>query len=101
MIVNIKSREDFDKLVAEPLSLAVFGSEHCGFCRATKPALNAYATANPTVVVGWVDVDRMVALPAVRKVRVLPTLVVYSAGQQVRRATGQQSMAEVEKLVQP
>lgn len=79
--------------------LVDFHAPWCAPCKTMAPALEAFAKANPDVLVVKVDVDESFDTATAVQVRAVPTLLVLRDGQTVARASGAQTASQLQALV--
>lgn len=99
-ILNVGTA-DFQSQVldAEGPVLVDFWAAWCGPCRAQTPILEKFAAANPGVKVVKVNVDEAGPIAQKYGVRSIPTVAVFSGGNEVAKAVGLQRGPQLEKLV--
>mgnify|MGYP000449807680 CR=1 FL=1 len=86
-------------LAAAPLVLVKFAGAWCPPCRALQPTLEAIARDRDDILVLSVDVDENHALAEQFKVRSVPTLVAFRAGQPIGQILGNQPRPRIEALL--
>lgn len=94
--ITVTTDADFDQEVLKsPLPVLVdFGADWCGPCRALEPVIEKIAERHKgRVRVVRVDADASAAIAARYRVRALPTVISFVAGQEYKRHTGATSMA--------
>lgn len=91
-----EERFDQEVLASDVPVLVDFGAEWCPPCRALAPTIDALASeyAERAKVVK-VDVDASPRLAATYGIQSIPTVLVFKAGQVVRRFVGLTGMAEL------
>ena len=82
--VTVGSREEYERLLAEPLVLLEFVTPGCGICASMEPVLGNVARVAPGVV-AIADATTVPELAAEYDVRKSPTLVVLRDGEEVAR----------------
>ena len=82
--VTLGSREEYDRLLGEPLVLLEFVTPGCGICASMEPVLGNVARVAPGVV-AIADATTVPELAAEYDVRKAPTLVVLRDGEEVAR----------------
>lgn len=94
---------DFDTTVlgAQGPVLVDFWAPWCGPCRAMEPNLKKLAALTPDLVVVKVDVEANEELKDRFGIAAIPTLAVFSRGQEVARRTGAAGLPVLRDLVAP
>jgi thioredoxin 2 len=85
------AQEDFDKTVlgAEAPVLVDFYADWCAPCRMVAPFVDELASAHVgRLLVAKVDTDRAPDVALRYGIRSIPTLIVFSAGEEVERSVG-------------
>ena len=85
------SEEDFDKTVlgAEAPVLVDFYADWCAPCRMVAPFVDELASQNVgKLLVAKVDTDRAPDVAMRYGIRSIPTLIVFSAGEEIERSVG-------------
>ncbi|HEU0086423.1 MAG TPA: thioredoxin family protein [Pseudonocardiaceae bacterium] len=88
------TKDTFDELVASGLVLVDVWAESCRPCVALAPHLITLASTHPELSVVKLDASRARRLCMALQVRGLPTLLLYSDGQEVARLTDPSLVAE-------
>jgi thioredoxin 1 len=102
MNIPIVTESDFEReVLASPLPVLLdFGAEWCGPCRALEPVIEKLAERNAGKVrVLKIDADASASVAARYRVRALPTVITFVAGQEHKRHTGATSLEVLTKLL--
>lgn len=98
--VPINGRAEFEELVSSGETILVdFHADWCGPCKMIEPVVKQIA-AETDAIVAKVDVDSNQPLAQHFGVRGVPTLMVFSDGEQVERLVGAQSQAQLTSVVE-
>ena len=95
------TKANFDQVIgsADGPVLVDFWAEWCGPCRQLSPVIEEIAAEMPQVTVGKVNVDTERELAAKYRIMAIPTLLIFSGGEKVKRLMGaKRKSAIVEKL---
>ena len=84
-LVMDATKENFDELVGSGLVLVDVWAESCRPCVALAPHMASIASANPDLTVVKVDASKARRLCMSLQVRGLPTILLFSDGQEVAR----------------
>jgi thioredoxin 1 len=95
------SDADFDAkiLAAKGQSVVEFGAPWCAPCKALEPTLKAIATERSAVKIYKIDADENPEAAERYGVRGLPTILFFKDGELVDRLVGNQSKANLEKVL--
>ncbi len=84
-LVMDATKENFDELVGSGLVLVDVWAESCHPCVALAPHMASIASANPDLTVVKLDASKARRLCMSLQVRGLPTILLFSDGQEVAR----------------
>ncbi|WP_331232900.1 thioredoxin [Natronorarus salvus] len=97
--IEIRRREEFSAVVADhDVVLVDFHAEWCGPCQMLAPVVEAVAADSPAAV-AKVDIDRNRQIAMEYGVRSVPTLLLFSDGEQVERLVGMQDRTVLSELI--
>lgn len=95
-ILEIKTKEEFDKIIAENDKVLVdFHAVWCNPCKMAAPELQKAALSAVDVAVVKVDVDVLGQLAEHYEVMGVPTFLCLNKGKEVNRLVGYRSEAEL------
>lgn len=98
--VHVDSEQQLEEVVQhQDVVLVDFFAEWCGPCQMIEPVLKQLAQETPAVI-AKVDVDQHQDLAASFGVRGVPTLLLYSNGQQVEQQVGAMSADQLRSLIE-
>lgn len=101
-LIVVSSDEQFQNEVAaagdRPV-LVDFYAEWCGPCKGMAPALEAYAQANPQILVIKADVDTLQDTAAAHGVRSIPTLELVRHGKTLGKKIGAVNASQLTTFV--
>lgn len=100
--VTTVTDDDFaDRVLAAPVPVLVdFGADWCAPCRAIEPIIEKIAsTFAGRARVVRIDADASPKIAARYRVRALPTVIVFSRGEEHKRHTGATSMDVLVRLL--
>ena len=95
------TKANFDQVIgsADGPVLVDFWASWCGPCKQLSPIIDEIAAEMPQVTVGKVNVDNERELAAKFHIMAIPTMLIFSGGEKVKRLTGvKRKSAIVEKL---
>lgn len=85
MVLVDATKENFSELVGSGLALVDVWADSCRPCVALAPHMASIASANPDLTVVKLDASKARRLCMSLQVRGLPTILLYSNGQEVAR----------------
>lgn len=98
--IHVESVDQFSDVTTQyDVVLVDFYADWCGPCKMLEPIVKSIA-AKTDAAVAKVDIDRLQGLAAQYGVRGVPTLIVFSDGQQVEQVVGAKDEAALTELVQ-
>ncbi|QZA88678.1 thioredoxin [Salinarchaeum sp. IM2453] len=98
--IHITGSSHFDSVIEEHnLVLVDFYADWCGPCKMIEPTLEVLAQDTP-VTVAKIDVDDQQQMAHQHGVQGVPTLKLYSGGEEVETMVGIQSEEQLRSLIQ-
>lgn len=100
MIINLNAENFNEEVVSKKGKILVdFFAVWCGPCKMIHPILEKFAEESSDVRVGQVDVDELVQEAVNYKVNVIPTLILFEDGVELKRAAGFMDEAQLKEFV--
>ncbi len=97
--VHIDGQSHLEEVVSEyGVVLVDFYADWCGPCKMIEPVLEDLAS-DTDAVIAKVDIDQHQRLAGANGVQGVPTLLLYSDGQQVERTVGVQPAEQLRQLI--
>jgi thioredoxin 1 len=91
-IIEIKSNEEFDKIIKSGLVLVDFNAPWCGPCRSQEPILKSLAEKlKGKAFVAAMNIDNHQSLAAKFAIQGIPTLIIFKNNKEIQRFIGLQS----------
>lgn len=100
--LEVDTTADFDRLVAHsPIPIVVdYWAPWCGPCRMVAPELaKVAARSGGKFLVVKVNTDALADLGDRYRIRSIPTMAIFSGGQEVKRTTGARPAADIEQFI--
>jgi thioredoxin 2 len=100
--LEVDTSADFDRLVAHsPIPIVVdYWAPWCGPCRMVAPELaKVAARSGGKFLVVKVNTDALTDLGDRYRIRSIPTMAIFSGGQEVKRTTGARPAADIEQFI--
>lgn len=93
--------DNFEKEVIKSNKTVVvdFWAEWCGPCKMLAPELEEFSRLNPEITVGKVNIDEETPLAINYNVEVIPTLIIFKNGKEVKRSVGFIKKEEINEFV--
>ena len=91
---NLNSKEDYEMVQSDKLSVIKMGAIWCGPCRVLAPILQSVSEKFEDVNFGEIDVDSQPEIAREQSVRSVPTILFFKNGEIVDKMVGLQQ-AEV------
>ncbi len=88
MLIEIHSKEQFDKEIASGKAVVDFNATWCGPCQMLKPIVEKIAQENPDLKFLSVDTDEVPSAAEQFAVYSIPNVVVLEDGKEVNRSVG-------------
>lgn len=89
---------NFDEAVKSGVTVVDFWATWCGPCRMQAPILEQFASHNPEVKVGKIDVDEEEELARRFSIFSIPTIIVFRDGSEIARSVGVTSETELKRM---
>ena len=96
------TQENFEELVlnAPGKVLLDFWATWCGPCMRIAPHLEEIAAEDESITIGKIDVDQQMPLALRFGITSIPTLILMENAQEVRKAIGYRSKADILKFLE-
>ena len=88
MLININNSESFEEVIKDGLTLVDFYATWCGPCKMLSPVVEQISDEFEGAKFIKVDVDEMADIAVRYKIEVVPTLIVFKNGSELRRSSG-------------
>ncbi|HBK01611.1 MAG TPA: thioredoxin [Clostridiales bacterium] len=98
IILTSKNFEE-EVLKSEGKVLVDFWATWCAPCRMLAPELESFAFSQDEVKVGKVNVDEESSLAVKYGVNVIPTMILFENGEELKRRSGYCKQADIEEFV--
>ncbi len=99
-VFELEKAEDFNKKIAEGITVVDFFAVWCGPCQIMKPVLHKLAAEMNEVNFMAVDVDKFSDIAAKYEVMSIPTFVIYKDGQALLAKNGAMSEADLRSWIE-
>lgn len=86
--MEIKNKEEFQKIINSDYALVDFFATWCGPCKMLSPIIENIANSRDNIKVAKVDVDKHEDLAKTYGVMSIPTLILFKNGQVVATKVG-------------
>jgi len=87
---NLDSKEYYEMIKSDKLSVVKYGASWCGPCRVLAPIMDGVSTKFDDVNFGEIDVDAQSEITREQGVRSVPTIIFFKKGEIVERMVGLQ-----------
>lgn len=99
-VINVnESNFKTEVTLSERVVVADFSATWCGSCQHLDPIINDFAKNNPQYKVVKIDADESYSLILKYKIALLPTLIVFNNGKEIKRSVGFISKEQLDKFV--
>ena len=98
MIKHISSVEEFEKELKEDLVLVDFYADWCGPCKMLAPELEALSDETGIKILK-INVDEVDELARSFRIMSIPTLLLYKAGEQVKRQSAYMPLEQLKEFI--
>jgi len=98
MLINL-TNDNFEQMVSGGIAVVDFWAPWCGPCRMLSPLIEEFATENPDIVIGKVNVDDYPDLAGQYGVMSIPTLLFFKNGNLVDTSIGVVSKMVIQNKV--
>ncbi|MCL2013989.1 MAG: thioredoxin [Oscillospiraceae bacterium] len=93
------TKENFENMISNGMSLVDFWAEWCGYCRMLTPVIEEFQSKHGgEIKVIKINVDSERELAGLYGVNTLPTLVVFKDGEEIDRKMGFQPIEVLEEM---
>ncbi|MCL2052961.1 MAG: protein disulfide isomerase family protein [Oscillospiraceae bacterium] len=94
------TNRNFEKEIADGLTMVIFGTNWCGFCKMLEPIAEEFSIKHENVKVGKVDADSEKELADLYKVDAYPTIIIFKDGRVTdKKMSGMQSIESLENMI--
>jgi thioredoxin 1 len=90
---------NFDSLMGSGLTVIDFFSTWCGPCNQLNPVLERISEANTNVTIGKVNVVENPQLTSKFKVQIIPNIIFFKEGKQVKQVIGYHTDEQMQKMI--
>ncbi len=98
--IELSSQKDFERTIANGVTLVDFNAPWCAPCRAQDPVLKQLAEAyNGQAAVAKVNLDEARDIALSLQIQSIPTLIIYREGGELHRFVGLQSAETLQKAL--
>jgi len=94
------SAKSYEKETGEGVVLVDYWATWCGPCKKMEPILKEISTET-SVKIAKLNVDDYKAFVNTQKVGIIPTMIIYKDGEEVKRLTGAYSKDELMEILKP
>jgi thioredoxin 1 len=96
---NLDSKEYYEMINSDGLSVVKYGASWCGPCRVLAPIMDGVSTKFDDVNFGEIDVDSQSEIAREQGIRSVPTILFFKKGEIVERMVGLQQSEVYESKI--